>query len=161
MDDALEAFTREDGMRQTDWRAFIRALTPHAAFAPAAVEPDIQGAEARLGVRLPAELRSLYLQSDGVRGEYDLGLVWPLARVVEDNLAFRGNADFAAMYMPFEPLLFFADAGNGDQFAYTVLAGEVRRLDVFVWDHETDSRGWAAPDLGLYLSWWLSGRLKV
>lgn len=63
--------------------------------------------------------------------------------------------------MPFEPLLFFADAGNGDMFAYTVCNGSVRRPDIFVWNHEDDSRTWVAPSLALYLEWWLSGKLKV
>jgi hypothetical protein len=60
--------------------------------------------------------------------------------------------------MPFDPLLFFADAGNGDQFAFVL---RDRRKDVFVWDHETDSRKWVAPDLGSYLTWWLDGRIRV
>jgi hypothetical protein len=37
-------------------------------------------------------------------------------------------------------LLFFGASGNGDLFAYRILAGEVRDDDIFVWDHETDSR---------------------
>lgn len=148
-------------MSDTDWRSYVAALTAHATFFPPADVSALQAAEAQLGVFLPAELRSLYAQSNGVRGEYELGLIWSVEQVLADNLVFRTQAGFRELYMPFEPLLFFADAGNGDQFAYTVLAGEVRRPDVFVWDHETDSRTWAAPELRLYLEWWLSGRLKV
>ncbi len=51
----------------------------------------------------------------------------------------NGGPDFANLYMPFEAMLFFADAdaGNGDQFAFVI---RDRPADVFVWDHETDSR---------------------
>jgi cell wall assembly regulator SMI1 len=148
-------------MSGTDWRSFVASLTSEATFFPPADETAIRKAEDRLGVRLPSELRSLYTQSNGVRGEHELGLIWPVEQVLEDNLMFRRHADFPRLYMPFEALLFFADAGNGDQFAHAILAGEVRRPDVFVWDHETDGRIWAAPDLRTYLDWWLSGRLEV
>ncbi|MDQ4123150.1 MAG: SMI1/KNR4 family protein [Acidobacteriota bacterium] len=63
--------------------------------------------------------------------------------------------------MPFDSLLFFADAGNGDQFAFRILKGEIRRNDVFVWNHEDDSRTWVASNLKQYLQWWLSGKLQI
>ncbi|WSL80461.1 SMI1/KNR4 family protein [Kitasatospora sp. NBC_01266] len=60
--------------------------------------------------------------------------------------------------MPFDPLLFFADAGNGDLFA---LLPRIGRPDVFVWNHEDDSRTWVAPSLAKYLEWWLTGQIKL
>lgn len=63
------------------------------------------------------------MESDGIEGEYDLGLIWLLDRIVEDNLFFRGHTDFKELYMPFDCLLFFADAGDGDQFAFPIHAG--------------------------------------
>jgi SMI1 / KNR4 family (SUKH-1) len=70
---------------------------------------------------------------------------------------FRANPEFARLYMPFD-LLFFADAGNGDQFAFVLRDS---RKVVFVWDHESDSRRWVARDLDTYLTWWLDGTLKL
>ena len=58
--------------------------------------------------------------------------------------------------MPFDPLLFFADAGNGDQFAFPITTAGARN-DVFVWTHEDDSRRWYAASLDKYVAWWLSG----
>ncbi len=58
-------------------------------------------------------------------------------------------------------LLFFADAGNGDQFAYSVTGGAIRREDIYVWDHEDDSRRCVAPSLLRYLEWWLSGKIHL
>ena len=88
-------------------------------------------------------------------------MVWSIERIVEDNLHFRRNAQFAELYMPFDSLLFFADAGNGDQFAFPIVGRSFRGSDVFAWDHENDSRSWVAPSLQTYLEWWLSGKLKL
>ena len=62
--------------------------------------------------------------------------------------------------MPFDPLLFFDDAENGDQFAFSILKGEIRRPDVFAWNHEDDSRQWVAPSLAKYLESSLNGTMK-
>ncbi len=136
----------------------VRELLPEATFrAPAATEAVVR-CEQRLAVALDGDLRALLRETDGVDDAYGGGLIWPVERIVGDNLAFRTNRDFAELYMPFEPLLFFADAGNGDQFAFVLRDG---RKDVFVWDHENDSRSWVAPDLGRYLTWWLDGTLTL
>jgi hypothetical protein len=45
--------------------------------------------------------------------------------------------------------LFFGDNGGGDQFAF-VLRDD--RRDIFVWNHETDSRHWVAGHLEDYLT---------
>ena len=140
------------------WRDRISGLTAHATFAaPASVE-DIAAAEAVLGGPLPAQLREALGESDGVWGEYGLGLIWPVRRIVGDNVMFRSNPDFASLYMPFDALLFFADGGNGDQFAFPC---SPRRDEVFVWNHEDDSRRWVAGSLDQYLQWWLDGTLDI
>jgi hypothetical protein len=92
---------------------------------------------------------------------YGLGLIWPVERIVEDNLSFRSNAEFKELYMPFDHLLFFADAGNGDQFAYSINAGVIRKSDIYAWKHEDDSRVWVAPSLKKYLEWWLNDIIKL
>jgi hypothetical protein len=143
------------------WRELIQRLTADPKFAPPASLHSLAFAERALGVELPTELRALLLESNGVLAQYGLGLIWPVERIQADNLAFRSNADFRELYMPFDHLLFFADAGNGDQFAFAVLAGKVRNSDVFAWNHEDDSRTFAAPSLERYLEWWLSGQIKL
>lgn len=35
-----------------------------------------------------------------------------------------------------------------------ILAGEVRSSDIFVWNHENDSRNWVAPDVRQFIEWW-------
>lgn len=143
------------------WREVVAAAYPVHVFRDGADAEASTLAKARLGVDIPADLQSLLVESNGVEGEYGLGLVWPIERIVTDNLAFRSRPDFRTLYMPFEPLLFFGDAGNGDQFAFVILDGQVRRPDVFVWNHEDDSRQWAAANLRTYLERWSDGRLTV
>ena len=143
------------------WREIIAQASSKVSFGPPASERAIGDAEAALRVAFPDSLRGLLLEADGVEGEFGLGLIWPVARIREDNVHFREDPGFAELYMPFQPLLFFADAGNGDQFAFAILAGVISRPDVFVWDHENDSRTWVAPSLETYLQWWLSGRIEL
>ena len=140
------------------WREYLEGLGAGVTLAAPASAEAIARAERGLEVELPAELRELLLESDGVTDEYGTELIWPVERILEDNSMFRGNADFAELYMPFDALLFFGDSGGGDQWAFTVLAGRVRRPDVFVWDHENDSRSWAAPSLRVFLRQRLEGK---
>ncbi len=133
------------------WRDFINNLTTDATFAPGALPSSIAEVESVLAIEFPEQLRTLLLESNGVLGEYELGLVWNLDRIRDDNLHFRNDASFADLYMPFDHLLFFADAGNGDQFAFPIQNGRIQRPDVFVWDHECDDRRWVAGSLKQYI----------
>jgi SMI1-KNR4 cell-wall len=144
-----------------NWKGCIAAICAQANFSEPAAEQALFAAETQLGMRLPQSLRELLVESNGVRGEYDLALIWPIERIVADNRSFRESESFRTLYMPFDGLLFFADAGNGDQFAFAVAGGQVRRSDIFVWNHEDDSRTWLAKDLHEYLEGWVSGRIAI
>ena len=143
------------------WRELISELVPENRLFPAASSAGIESANTALGIELPAELRALLLETDGVFGSYELGLVWPVERIAHDNVAFRANIEFRELYMSFDDLLFFGDAGNGDQFAFAICAGRVRRPDIFAWNHEDDSRVWVAPSLQKYLEWTSVGKIKL
>ena len=130
-------------------------------FAFPCLPEELDGVEKTLNVALPSELRELLDETNGVVGDYGLNLVWTAERIRKDNLEFRSYPNFRELYMPFDSLLFFADAGNGDQFAFPILDGEIRRADIFAWNHEDDSRTWVAPSLERYLEWWLSGKIKL
>jgi hypothetical protein len=143
------------------WREKIQSLTKEAVFKERANEQTLADLESKLEVSLPDELKTLLLESDGVDGEYGLGLVWPSKRILLDNQNFRSNQNFADLYMSFNSLLFFADAGNGDQFAFAIRNGQIRSSDVYVWNHENDSRNWVAPSLEKYLTWWLDGSIEI
>lgn len=143
------------------WRELIGKLSPDCEFAEPAANAQILMAEEALGVRFPDELRGLLQETNGVDGEYGVALVWPVERIQTDNLSFRTNADFRELYMPFDSLLFFGDACNGDQFAFSINAGKIRRPDIFAWNHEDDSRTRQAPSLSTFFAWWFSGKIEL
>ena len=146
---------------QSTWREFIQSLTSDFTLHSSAKLDEIEKVESSLSILFPDELKSLLQESDGIVGSYGSGLIWDVERIKKDNLNFRQFPDFKDLYMPFDHLLFFADAGNGDQFAFGILNRKIRNPDIFVWNHEDDSRTWVAPSLDVYLEWWLSGKLKV
>ncbi len=139
------------------WTELVTAL-PGMTIAGQPGSPGaVEEASRLLGQQLPDQLAAVLLETGGVQGEY-LELIWPIERVIAENLALRGDDDLARLYMPFDPLLFFGDAGNGDLFA---LVPHTSRPDVFGRDHENDSRTWVAPDLAKYLEWWQTGRIRL
>lgn len=126
---------------------------------------DISQISEELKVKLPLELIELYKETNGVN-EYikphniEIGyLIWDSERVLEENLTFRNTLDFKEMYMPFDHLFFFADAGNGDNFGYAIKNLEIRSNDIYCWDHENDSRNWVAPNLEIFIKWKCEGKL--
>lgn len=114
---------------------------------------------------LPEELEELFRQTNGINenlnGEKIGELIWTVERVIEENKEYRSYPDFKELYMSFEQLLFFSDAGNGDLFGFVTLNGRFDRFDIFVWNHENDSRNWCAPNLTKFIEWWTNGTIKV
>ena len=146
----------------TKWKELLSSLSTHCQFHEPAAVFQLDEAESQLGLALPSDLREVLRETNGVEGEYELGLLWPLGRIVEDNTRFRTSKDLKSLYMPLDHLLFIADAGNGDQFAFPIDAdGTIRRSDIFVWNHEDDSRTMVAPSLRFYFEWWLTGQLTI
>ncbi len=143
------------------WKEFVSNLTNDSKYLLPVKEDEIHKAEQILNVKFSEELKSLLLETNGIKSEFQVDLIWSLDRILNDNIQFRNYRDFKELYMPFDCLLFFADAGNGDQFAYTIIDGKIRRNDVFVWNHENDSRIWVASSLKQYIEWWLNGTIKL
>lgn len=147
-------------MSDIAWKELIRRYYDDAIFEEPATENQIRKAEKALGVQLPEELRSVLLLSNGVT-DGGMSVIWPLKKIISNNHFYRTDADYRELFMPFDHLLFFADASNGDLFAYAILAGEIRKPDVFAWNHEDDSRKWVAPSLETYLEWWSTGDIEL
>jgi hypothetical protein len=141
------------------WRELLSKLSGDIRFTNPATSEEITAAENALDCHFPEELRSLLKESNGVTGEYSLPLAWSIDRIVAGNREFRTTPAFRELYMPFDHLLFFGDAGNGDQFAFAILDGQVRSQDVFMWDHENDGRPWVAPSLRRHLEGVFSGKI--
>lgn len=60
------------------YRPALRAVGQETIFRDGAPESVLREAEQRLGQALPSELAALLAESDGVEGEYGLGLVWSI-----------------------------------------------------------------------------------
>jgi hypothetical protein len=133
------------------WRDTLQALTTDIAFYPPAPAAEIVETERILAITLPDDLRALLAESNGVTGEYGVALIWTAQEIRAQNIAFRMNDDFAAIFDPFDDLLFFADAGNGDQFAYHIVGGRITDPSIYEWNHEEDTREIVAPSLLDYL----------
>lgn len=130
------------------WIELAAEASAQAQFAPPADAAAIDRVEGRLGQQVPADLRALLLESDGILGEFDEDIVWTAERIAADNASFRVNPSYAELYEPFDKLMFFGDNGGGDQFAF--VPGEPA-AGVVVWEHETDVRRKVADDLADYL----------
>lgn len=139
------------------WMNLINELTKDYKFQLPVTEPQLLELESLLQVELPKSLKGLFLESNGVIGEYGCEIIWTLERIKKDNLEFRNNNDFKELYMPFDHLLFFADAGNGDQFAFPILNGKIVKNDIYVWNHEDDSRTWISSSLSSFIKGWING----
>jgi uncharacterized protein YndB with AHSA1/START domain len=144
------------------WRALFerraaRLGAPTPAFRAGLDTERLDALERELGLALPAELRALLAETDGVVDANGFALVWDADALLAENRRFRARSDGLEECMAFEELLFFSDApGNGDAYAFGVPSlAEVRRGDVFRWDHEDDSRtrvsaglrSWVAEEL--------------
>ena len=131
----------------TSWKKLVTSLSDEAEFGLPAAEAHIAAVEQSLGLELPPALRDFLREADGMKAHYS-EMIWPAAEIERRNREFRANPDFRSLYMPFDHLLFFGDDGGGDQFAFAIDAdGEIRKLDVFRWEHESDSRSWFAGRL--------------
>ncbi|MFK0063050.1 SMI1/KNR4 family protein [Streptomyces werraensis] len=129
------------------WRDLIESFPSAESDGPA--DPSLlDRIESELGQSLPSDLRSFPLESDGLADEYGTDVVWSAQRILDDNMHFRGDEQLRSLYMPFDSLMFFGDNGGGDQFAFVRVP---ERNEVFVWDHETDSRNLVSPALESYL----------
>ncbi|MFE2248078.1 SMI1/KNR4 family protein [Streptomyces lavendulae] len=130
------------------WRETALQAFPGVGFREPVPAPELAEAERRLGREIPPELKQLLLESNGVIGQTSVDTVWAVDQIVEQNRVFWSEPSFAQLYMSFDALLFFGDNGGGDHFAFVQ---RPQRPDIFVWEHETDSRRWVAGDLRDYL----------
>ncbi len=132
-----------------NWREWI-AQTGATARDPVS-DDSLARAEAGLGA-LPSDLRDLLKVSNGLSGEFNVWLVWPVEELERQNAEFRTTEDFGQLYMPFDHLLFFGESGDGDLFAYPIKGGKIGDgINIYRWDHENDSRTWVADNLCGYI----------
>ncbi|MGR9594523.1 SMI1/KNR4 family protein [Bacillus thuringiensis] len=144
------------------WVNFIKSISTDCKFNPPATKAAITKIEDIFQVKLPDELKEFLCETNGVEySEFNLPLVWNTERIQKENYDMRSEKIFKEMYMPFDSLLFIADAGNGNLFGYRVLNGLIDNYDIYTWNHENDSRTWVAPSLQIFIEWWYKGKISI
>ena len=109
---------------------------------------QIRRVEKKLGGELPKSLRDIYLECGGMSGNYKTALVMPLDELLWKNEWFRRAESIGELYMPFDNLLLFGEAGNGDLFAFPIaIDGSYGTENIYEWNHENDSRTWKASGI--------------
>jgi hypothetical protein len=142
-------------------------------FYPAASVANVADAEAILNATLPASLRSLLLETNGVKettaidgahgGEWFVpgSLLWTIEDIVEVNRAYRAETEEGKHDREFRSVVFFAPAEvDGVLFAFPVEDG-VCVPRVVVWHPIMDELDEVAPSLEDFLRGWLTGTITV
>lgn len=143
------------------WKNYIQSVTSGYHFTNPASAAELELIQEKLNVILPSDLDGLLKETNGVFDEFDCPLIWSTDQMIRDNVFFRTFEDYKDLYMPFDHFLFFSDAGNGDLFGYVILNGQIQRDDIFVWDHESDSRTWVASSLKDFIEGWANDRISI
>ncbi|ACO30637.1 cell wall assembly protein [Bacillus thuringiensis] len=142
------------------WKETIHSISSNLSLKNPATKEELIEIQKCLLVELPNDLSQLLQETNGIAGEYG-DFIWSVSKIKTENMNMRNIVDFKDLYMPFDCLLFFADGGNGDLFGYSILNGIVQRDDIYVWNHENDSRTWVAPSLEIFMEWWESGKITI
>ncbi|AOY16423.1 cell wall assembly protein [Bacillus sp. ABP14] len=142
------------------WKETIHSISSNLSLKNPATKEELIEIQKCLLVELPNDLSQLLQETNGIAGEYG-DFIWSVSKIKTENMNMRNIVDFKDLYMPFDCLLFFADGGNGDLFGYSILNGIVQRDDIYVWNHENDSRTWVAPSLETFMKWWESGKITI
>ena len=164
-----------------NWRELItgiyegRSQQPGIAgkpkFYPAASAGDIADAEVHLSATLPASIRSLLLQTNGVMdmmaidgGEWfgSMWLLWTVAEIVGRNRFYRAATEDGTYDSDFRELVFFADAGcDGILFGFPLIDDRACAPRVVVWHPIMDELDELAPSLEDFLRGWLTSTISV
>jgi hypothetical protein len=142
------------------WKEIIHSISSNLSLKKPATKDELADIQKCLHVELPNDLNQLLQETNGIEGEYG-DFIWSVSKIKTENMNTRNIVDFKDLYMPFDCLLFFADGGNGDLFGYSILNEIVQRDDIYVWNHENDSRTWVAPSLETFMKWWESGKIPI
>ena len=143
------------------WKDYISLISKGYSFKPKATTAEIIQIKEELNVELPKKLFELYCETNGVFDSFGCPLIWSTSQIIRDNLFFRNFEDYRDIYMPFDHLLFFSDDGCGNLFGIRILNGKIQTEDIYVWNHEDDSRTWVASSLETFIKGYVSDEITA
>ncbi|MGG0453885.1 SMI1/KNR4 family protein [Priestia megaterium] len=141
------------------WKDLIQNISTECVYGEPASTEDTEVLEKLFNIQFPKELSSLLYETNGVNDGYGCSLIWSIEKIIRENLNLGDRIE--DVYIPFNNLLFFADAGNGDMFGYSVLDRSINQNDIYVWNHENNRRTQIAPSLKDFVEGWISGKLSI
>jgi hypothetical protein len=164
-----------------NWRESITAtyaIAPKQAgiaskpeFYPGASAQEIADVEVRLNASLPASLRSLLLESNGVMGMMSIDggdwfeehwLIWTLEEVFERNLWYRDESAKETYQRDFRKVVFFADAGSdGVLFGFPITENQACAPNIVVWCPVEDKLQDLASSVEDFIKKWLTSTIWV
>ena len=143
--------------RQTSFRS-------KPEFCPPATIAELEDAERALDVTLPTALRSLFLETNGIKDMMavesenwfvNLWTVWSIGELVSRNLRLRSES------IP-RGWLSFATAGvDGIYFCFSQSSDAAFGPEVSAWNSFEERVFGLAPSLGDFITGWLSGTISV
>lgn len=127
------------------WRVKILELNrdnPFATLNPPATETQLSNISSTFKLTVPDELEALLKEVNG-----DGSTFLSTELIIKDNLSLR-KLDWC---MPLDVFLFFAENGCGDYFGYSIKKNGEIDNNIFMWDHESDSRNWVSNGLAHFI----------
>jgi len=143
------------------WLDYLDSISKECQFEAPATEREILSIKKELNIDLPVKLADLYHQTNGIYGNYGISFVWSIEQMVKENLFFWTLHEHKDTMKSLVTFLFFSDAGNGDLFGYLIVNGEIQTEDIYVWNHEDDSRRVIASSLEEFIRGWIVGEISI
>ena len=123
------------------WRELIRDLDPQTFF-PGATMLQLTALEEALSITLREESKSLLMESNGVRGEYELRLIWLQRRLSNAICICVPVLHSARVICHLKICSSLLMPGMVISLLILLFQGPSIKRDIFAWDHEDDSRTW-------------------
>jgi len=101
----------------------------------------------------------LLYETNGINDSYGYSLIWSIEKITRENLNLGERLE--DVYLPFNNLLFFADARNGDMFGYSISDRSIKQNDIYLWNHRNNEQTKIAPSLNDFVEDWIRGKLSI
>jgi hypothetical protein len=135
------------------WREIIAPFGFQCTFPLPVQQNQLLETEELLQVKLPDDLQSLYLETDGIILPTEEVLIWPIEKLQFYNQQMFREVSNPELFMSFDNMLFFA--GDDDcniAYGYSIKqSGIILSTFIYRWDVETDSRTWVAINLKSFI----------